>query len=138
MITIKRAQKKDYKSIHDLLKELDLLYPGQNFDNFWVAANGSSIIGTVSLQEHENYTFLDSLGIQPEFQNHGIARLLLNRVLELPQKDIYLYTIIPDFFRKFGFKNTPSLPNLPTKDQYECEYCHPDKCVCMVKYTHAT
>ncbi|MFH1683364.1 MAG: GNAT family N-acetyltransferase [Candidatus Margulisiibacteriota bacterium] len=153
-LNIRPALDKDHEKIKKLLKDLDLYYSGLKFKDFWAAEDNGKIVGIVQLEEFENFLFLGSLGVAPDQQKHGIAKALLYKILENHKKDVYLYTIIPDFFKKFGFQlTTPNselitpnsklitpnseliTPNsLPTKSRYECEYCHSDQCVTMVRH----
>lgn len=138
MLKIKQANKKDNEQILEILKKLDLYYSDLSLNNFWVAEKDKKIIGCVQLREYDDFLFLGSLGVSEQDQKHGIARALMDEILSKAPKNIYLYTIIPEFFKKFGFKTTKELPaNLPSRNQYECEACHSDRCVTMVK-AHAS
>lgn len=132
MLNIRPATEKDYDQILKILKELDLFYPALVLKGFWVAEEDKKIISTVQLEEHPDFVYLGSLAVIPECRKKKIATALLNESLKDIRKNIYLYTIIPEFFKKFGFQVTSSPPTtLPSKIRYECEYCHPEKCVCM-------
>lgn len=137
MLSIRPARRSELKAIKKILDDLDLSYPTLAMEGFWAAQREGRIIGTLQLAEYKDFTFLGSLAVVREEQNKGVAKELLKRVLKDRPKNIYLYTIIPGFFKKFGFKITPPLPDLPSKNRYQCEYCHSEKCVCMVKYPDA-
>jgi N-acetylglutamate synthase-like GNAT family acetyltransferase len=137
MLKIHAAGKEDSKEITGILKKLDLFYPSLSLTDFWVAEKDQKIIGTIQLRKYKDFFFLSALGVLEKERNQGIARALMNEALSSADKNIYLYTIIPEFFKKFGFQITSPIPGLPQKNQYECEYCHPEKCVCMVKRPHA-
>lgn len=131
--------KGDEKPILKILKGLDLFYPALSLKDFQVAEKDGKVVACVQLEEHDNFKFLGSLAVAKELQGQGIGNALMRESLKAQKKNTYLYTIIPGFFKKFGF-NVPDThpPNLPSKDQYGCGYCHPEKCVCMVKYAHAS
>jgi len=132
VLTIRLATEKDDEQILKILKELDLFFPTLELKGFWVAAEDQQIIGVVQLEEHPDFVYLGSLAVIPEQRKKNVATTMLKQSLKNISKDIYLYTIIPKFFEKFGFQATSSPPTtLPSKLRYECEYCHPDKCVCM-------
>ena len=139
-VNIRPAQNEDYPRVKKLLEELDLYYADLTFKDFWVAESKGQIVGTVQLEEFKDFLFLGSLGVAADRQKHGIAEALLDQILQNHKNDVYLYSIIPEFFKKFGFElTTPNseliTPNsLPTKEHYECEYCHPDQCVTMVRH----
>ena len=133
MFTIRKAVLPDHPGIIRLLKELDLYYADLILLDFWIAEELNNIIGTVQLANHKDFFFLGSLGVAPPYQKKGIGTALLKETIKNARKDIYLYTIIPEYFRKFGFQVTAPSPDLPSKDRYECADCHLEKCVCMVK-----
>lgn len=134
MINIRKATEKDNPQILKLLKELDLYYEGLKLKNFWVAEEEEKIIGTVQLEEIGDFIFLGSLGVDPKEQHKGTASQLLNISTKDIEKPIYLYTIIPKFFEKHGFEIAKTIDGLPSKARYECESCHSEQCVTMVKY----
>lgn len=133
LLKIRPAQKKEHKEILSILKILDLYYPSQSLENFWVVEKDRKIVAVVQLNEYKDFFFLNSLGVIKNQRRKGIASSLLKEILKNIEKKVYLYTIQPEFFKKFGFKITPPPPNLPSKDAFECEYCTPEKCVCMLK-----
>ncbi|MBU0686237.1 MAG: GNAT family N-acetyltransferase [Candidatus Margulisbacteria bacterium] len=133
---IERAQEKDKAQIVKILEELDLLATHQAFGGFWVAKKDGKVVGTARLKEYDNFFFLSSVGVRPGYQKHGIASQLIKELFTKAAKDIYLYTIIPDFFKKLGFKPVSPPAFLPPKDPVECQECIPEKCTCMVKSKH--
>lgn len=130
---IRNAKKTDLPQIKSILKSVDEDITAQSWDNFRVAEKSGVVVGVVKLDEYKDYYFLSSLALKPSEQNQGIASFLMAQSLAQIKKDVYIYTIIPEFFRRFGFVETPPLPFLPKKDQMECARCHPELCVCMVK-----
>ncbi|MFA6549179.1 MAG: GNAT family N-acetyltransferase [Candidatus Margulisiibacteriota bacterium] len=133
MLIIRPAAKKDWATIKKILQELDLYYAALTFDAFFVAENENGIIGTAQFRNFNGFNFLSSLAVVPNEQKKGIASAFIKEFISSSALPIYLYTILPAFFEKFGFKITQPIPALPSKDLYECEDCHLDKCVCMAK-----
>ncbi|OGC08694.1 hypothetical protein A2230_05745 [candidate division WOR-1 bacterium RIFOXYA2_FULL_36_21] len=127
------AIKKDYQTIITILKDVDEDYKDQTLDNFYVAEEKGQIAGVVKLKNYDNFFFLSSLAVSQNHQKRGIASFILKELIKKSDKSIYLYTIIPEFFKKFGFKITKQKSFLPSKNSLECENCFPGKCVCMVK-----
>jgi len=135
-IKIAFSQDSETNVILSLLKEIDLYYPKVKFKNFWLAKDKNKYVGLVQFTEYPEYFFLSSLGIIKSHRKKGIAALLIDNLLKIAnkkKKKTYLYTVIPDFFKKFGFKIINPQDSLPSKDPYECNYCSPEKCICMVK-----
>lgn len=133
MLIIRRFKQGDEQEVLSLLKELDLIYPRQSPDDFWVAEDEGDIVGVVRLENHTDFHFLSSVGVAERCQKRGIASALLNHLFEVVNRDIYLYTVIPKFFEKFGFETVPFFDRLPPREIFGCENCTPGACVCMKK-----
>lgn len=136
MLNIRKALPQDHLKIKEILERLDMTYPDVVFDQFWVAETDGKVVGCVDLQEYKDFIFLASFGIDSSYQKKGHAREFLQKIFAQASKDIYLYTIIPDFFKKYGFAPCPltlAPKDLPPK-RFECQFCYPEKCVCMVKH----
>ncbi len=137
MIAVRPAKKNDKDELLKILKEADLYYPSIPLANFFVAEESGRIEGIVQFKEYDDYFFLSSLGVDAAFQGRGVAKALVEKMFESASvkkdKKIYLFTTIPDFFARFGFKHAPNAKNLPPKDLYQCEECFPEKCAPMVK-----
>jgi len=130
---IRKATITDKQAIIEVLAEADLHYPGETFDNFWVAEDEKKVIGIARLEKVNKFYFLTSLGVRTDLQHKGVASAILKELIKNADNNIYLYTIIPEFFQKFGFKITETPSFLPPKAIYGCEECFPEKCYCMVK-----
>jgi len=133
MLNIRLFTLKDLPAIKKILAEADLLYPKIEYRDFWVAEQENKVVGALQLENGPNYFFLSSLGILRQYQKQGIAsKMLLTAIDNCPQ-DVYLYTIIPHFFEKNGFKVTPTPSFIPPRTGFDCVNCEREKCVCMVK-----
>jgi len=137
MLKIRIAQAADEQELLRVLEELDFLYSSLSLDHFWVAEKNGAIVGTLRLEEYQDFYFLSCLGVIEKERKHGIAEALLEVTLKNLQKKVYLYTILPAFFEKYGFEETVPLSSLPSKENLGCPECLSEKCVCMVKYPHA-
>lgn len=129
----RRAKEEDKKELLEIIKELDLSYPGQDILSFWVLLDKKNIVSIASLEDFKDFAFISSVGTIPSMQNKGFSKILLSKIMETIKKDIYLYTIIPDFFKKLGFAVIEKDRELPSKKTFLCKECEPDKCACMVK-----
>jgi len=131
---IRKAKEEDYPEIIKLISEIDETYPGFEPNSFWVAED-NGLVGTVRLIDYPDFVFLESLAVKKDQHGQGIARKILDQALKPIKKDIYLHTIIPELFKKFGFEPiTPTPSFLPGKTRYECQFCEPSRCTTMVRY----
>lgn len=133
MLIIRQATKKDTPKILNILKETDLLYPNYKPDSLWVAEMEGKIVGVVRVEEQAGFALIESLGVLPQYQKQGIASQLLAESTKNMVKDLYLYTIIPEYFKKLRFKPVDPPSFIPARKRYDCEECHPKQCVCMVR-----
>mgnify|MGYP001473359970 CR=1 FL=1 len=132
-LSVRAARPADLKTIIEILDQSDLRYSHETLNGFQLAEKDGLIAGIVRLDEQQDFIFLTSLGVRPEFQKQGIATALLEQLFKSIKKPIYLYTIIPDFFSRLGFVPSPVPPSLPPKKIFGCDECFPDRCCCMVK-----
>jgi len=133
MLEIRKAKISDQPAILQILEELDLASPLQKLDDFWLAEVGNEIAGIARLEDCGEYLFLSCVGVKTKHQNQGIASRLLEPLLINTKHKIYLYTTIPDFFKRFGFKAASPSFRLPSKENFRCQECFPEKCQTMVK-----
>ena len=133
MINIRKAVPADRDAVFRILREQDLDYSRLTFDNFWVAEEKGTIVSVARLEEFMDFFFLSSVGTAKDKQGGGAATRLLDHILKDCAKDIYLYTLIPGFFKGLGFEVSPILCGLPAREVFDCEDCHPQDCICMKK-----
>ncbi len=132
MIRVRQARDADKNTIREIIEQLDLAYPTQTLDHFWVAEENKQVAGIADLWEFRNFYFLSSLGVAENRQHQGIATKLLNKLLAGRRKDVYLFTVRPGFFARFGFQAVSEPPKgLPPRTIFACGRCRPELCVCM-------
>lgn len=99
--------------------DCDNIYPGQ----FIVARQGDEIAGFARIKTHDDCIELSTLGVLLPFRGCGTGRQLIRQLLKTtPAKKIYLVTVIPDYFRKSGFRVSNEIPvSLKTKKE-DCKF----------------
>ncbi len=130
---IRGARPSDRPDILRLAESLDLDYPGWENDRFWVAEDGSAIMGIVALKRRADCLELVSLGVDPSARGQGVGRKLVRALLDATPSAVYLATIIPEFFGPVGFIRASFAPPGLAKDPSWCEECRKDRCVIMVR-----
>jgi N-acetylglutamate synthase-like GNAT family acetyltransferase len=133
MAKIRLAQREDEPLIRELEKRLELEVAKLSATETWVIEEEGKIIGLAKLTDLGEAYFLSSVGVVPERRGEGLAKQLLQAVLVDREKDVYLYTIIPDFYYPFGFEISGILPFLPPRDLFSCHSWQPESCLCMVR-----
>ncbi len=133
---IRKALISDIKTIHKLVNEfarkgemlprsLNELY--ENLRDFYVAEENSEIKGMCALHIlWEDLAEIRSLAVKSEHQKKGIGSMLVKRSLQeakrLGIKRVFVLTYLPEFFRRFGFKEIDK-SKLPQKIWGDCIKC---------------
>jgi len=131
MMNIRKATDSDQAAVFQILRELELEYPTLTPDHFWVADLDGEVVAVARLEEFEAFCFLSAMGTAKDRQGRGIAAKLLEDMLHQCKKEVYLYTVIPGFFRKFGFEPVMPGDGLPARESFNCAECDPENCVSM-------
>jgi N-acetylglutamate synthase-like GNAT family acetyltransferase len=117
-----------------MTRALELDYPAMDLSCFWVAELSGAIVGVAELKDLETCSLLSCVGVREELQGQGMGRQLVDRVVREALHPLYLYTLVPGFFRKAGFRDATSLPpDLPPRAFYGCVGCDPSRCLCLMR-----
>jgi|GEM_PF-306554 N-acetylglutamate synthase-like GNAT family acetyltransferase len=133
VVKIRLARPEEQPLIAYLEKRLELEVPCLEVNETWLLEVGEEPTGLARITDLGSAFFLSSVGIVPEKRGQGLARKLLETILEGREKDIYLYTIIPEFFFRFGFETTSPASFLPPRTLFSCHLCEPERCFCLVR-----
>ncbi len=133
-LRIRKARPEDHAAILRLVAALELNYPTMELSCFWLAESDGVLIAVAELKDFETCSLLSCVGVRKELQGRGIGRALIDRVVHEALFPVYLYSMIPGFFRKSGFLNANSLPpDLPPRSIYGCSSCDPSLCLCLMR-----
>jgi N-acetylglutamate synthase-like GNAT family acetyltransferase len=133
-LQIRKACEADRPAILELLSALELAYPAMDLPCFWVVESASEVIATAELKNLRTCSLLSCVGVREDLQGNGIGQALVERVVLETHLPVYLYTLVPGFFRKVGFHEAGTLPvDLPPRSVYGCVGCDPSICLCMVR-----
>lgn len=108
---IKKAKKNDIEEIKPYLEEFHL--DSENLDDrfFYIYKKRDILKGFGRYKNYGSYCEIASIGVLKEFRNQGIGTKLVNKLLKIiPSKEIWLTTIIPEYFIKFGFEKDNDIP----------------------------
>lgn len=130
---IRKARNKEFPQIVALAKKYSLDYPGMDKDDFLVAEEKRRIIGICGIKKHGDWGELCSLGVDEDYRKRGVGGRLVSRVIKEVRSDIFLATLIPEFFVKFGFEKAAYIPSFMVKDSEWCQGCQQELCTVMVR-----
>jgi len=134
---IRKAKINDAKAIHNLINQhaaTGVMLPrsmSEIYDNirdFFVVEVDGQIKGCVALHiSWEDLAEVKSLAVDESEKGKGWGKKLVNESMkeakDLQIKRIFALTLIPDFFKKLGFKSI-SKKKLPQKIWGECINCY--------------
>ncbi len=130
---IRKARKNDFPDILRIARKYNLNYLGMESDDYWVAAEGKAILGICGLRKNPGCQELCSLGVEEVMRGRGLGKRLVQRLLSDVRGEIYLATVIPEFFGRLGFEATPHRPPSMVKTEEWCAGCTPELCTVMVR-----
>jgi len=133
-LCIRKAAARDSAAILALVHSLELAYPAMDLSCFWVWEKDGEIVAAAELKDLSTCSLLSCVGVREELQGRGMGRSLVDRVAREARFPVYLYTLVPEFFRKAGFRDAESQPpDLPPRSIYGCLGCDPSQCRCMMR-----
>jgi len=133
-MAVRKIRPQDLASAVGLARRLGLEYPGLETDAIWVAEEDGRTVGLVALKGHADCLELCALGVDPAYRGRGIAKALIEALLVEAPGDVYLATIIPEFFEGCGFHiiKTGVPATFPAKRRTAwCEGCPQERCRVM-------
>lgn len=130
---IRRAEGTERADVRRLAAKFDLDYEGMDKDDFWVAVEGAEVVGICGLTKHLDCLELRSLAVDDRFRKQGMGGRLVAALFQEARRDVYLTTVIPDYFARLGFETVEAAPMSMIKPLSWCEGCRRDLCRIMVK-----
>jgi N-acetylglutamate synthase-like GNAT family acetyltransferase len=130
-MTISEALPEDGPALLRLAGSLGLDYNGMEADRFWIAKTEGRLAGIVGLKRHADCRELVALGVDPAFRSRGLGRTLIEALMAGAEGDVYLATIIPEFFERCGFRKVQDAPAGMAKNPAWCEGCPKERCTIM-------
>ncbi|GAB4424941.1 MAG: hypothetical protein Kow002_14470 [Anaerolineales bacterium] len=106
-IALRPAEKADFPAIKTMIRAARINPTGLDWRRFTVAVSGSDLIGCIQLKPVPgDLTELASLVVRPESRHQGVARMLIEHVLVVGPRPLYLTcrSGLGSFYEKFGFR----------------------------------
>jgi len=133
-IEIRKALKKDAKSIVNLAKETNMMTPRFRASECIIAIRGENLIGIARMKTFKKQKAheLCSVTVKDGWRDSGIGTMLVNKAMKLAKYDVYLHTLNPEFYIKIGFRETKDRPGIIIKNGAWCHGCDKKACTPMV------
>ena len=107
---ISAALESDMPEIERLARSFDLDCEDFSHKQFIVVKKNEAITGFGRLRTYTGCTELATVGVIPALRKTGVAALIINELIRTGPNEIFLTCVIPDFFKKFGFKPVKDYP----------------------------
>ena len=108
MISIRAAREEESAQIRDLIHVVGINPLGLDWKRFVVAVNErDEMIGCGQIKPHgQDVLELASIAVYPEHQGKGVARAIIEHLLEDSPRPLYLMcqSSLGTFYEKFGFQ----------------------------------
>jgi L-amino acid N-acyltransferase YncA len=140
-VTILPAKPGDAPAILHLITSLNLPPEGLRdaMEYFWIAREGTDVVGTVGLEVYADLALLRSLAVAPERQGTGLGGALTDTALsyltERQFRTVYLLTTTAEsFFARYDFRTIPR-SEVPAEVQQSLEFqsACPETATCMAR-----
>ena len=108
-ITLRPATEAEASSIKDLIHRVEINPMGLDWRRFVVAVDGSGkMLGCGQLKPHGSEVIeLASIAVESEFRHQGIARMIIEHLIEQGPRPLYLTcrSRLGVFYEKWGFRS---------------------------------
>ncbi len=133
---LRKASAADMPEINSISLKYDLDSNDMSFEQFTVAEEKGKIIGFGRLLPHAGCVELGTIGVVEEHRRKGVAKKIIGMLIETAKetgyKNIYLTTLIPSYFKRFGFKTLEEAPpDCMIRKKEWCEGCTKVGCTVM-------
>jgi N-acetylglutamate synthase-like GNAT family acetyltransferase len=136
MLISRKARPSDVGAIGSICDALDFDDLSESLAGVYVLEGESGLLGLLRIGRYGDVCYLSEVGIIPNRRHEGLGSRLLDDVLKGIDWYVYLYTVIPDYFDRFGFEVVAPPTSIPTRAEIDCEGCEISKCRCMVRKTN--
>lgn len=111
-IFVRPALKSDLEKIKPYVEEYGL--DGENLDHqqFYVAEVDCELAGFGRLKCYGEVYELATIGVLEHFRGNGVGRKIIEKLMyAVPSEEIWITTIIPEYFEQFGFVENDNIPD---------------------------
>jgi len=110
-MVFKQPDKNEFEQVKQLVEEFWLFNENMQPKQFSILSDKGRVIAFGRLIEHSEATELCTMGVAKEFQKKGLGEKMVEHLIRMAKRDVYLVTILPGFFAKSGFKVVQDYPD---------------------------
>lgn len=119
---LRKATQTDIEKIKPYIEEFKLDSEDLDYEKFYIFECNGVIAGFGRYKNYGTCYEIATIGVLKKYRTKGIGRIIINQLLKaIPSDEVWLTTVIPDYFREFGFKESKNIPDaLLLKTQSIC------------------
>lgn len=112
-VVIVKADNTHLADIESLASKMELDQVDLKSEQFLVARDGNQTVGIGRLRtyEGESWVELATVGVLRPYRSKGVAKNIIQALLNSTDRDVYVTTVIPDFFSALGFERIHPYPS---------------------------
>lgn len=127
-VYVEKCKEEQFDIVKNYITQMQLDNRNLVYKDFVVALLQNKIVGFGRLRIYKNCAEISSIGVIENCRRKGIGKKIIFSLINIfyqknkfNRKNLYVVTIIPDYFLKFGFIATND--NLCEEIQEKLEYC---------------
>jgi N-acetylglutamate synthase-like GNAT family acetyltransferase len=102
-MVFKQPDEKEFEQVKKLVEDFWLDNANMQTEQFKVLSDKGKVFAFGRLREHADATELCTMGVAKEFQKNGLGEKMVKHLQSIAKRDVYLVTVLPEFFKKQGF-----------------------------------
>ena len=114
----KQPNEKEFEQVKQLIEDFWLDNEDMKPEQFKVLLDSGKLIAFGRLREHNEATELCTLGVAKDYRCKGYGKEMVKHLINWTKRDVYVVTVIPEFFSKLGFSFIGKYP-LPIQKKLE-------------------
>jgi N-acetylglutamate synthase-like GNAT family acetyltransferase len=119
-VTTRQPDDREFEEIKKLVGEFWLDNRNMLKKQFRIVLYKGKLAGFGRIRENDDATELCSLGVIKELRLKGLGKAMVKALVATVKTEIYLVTVIPEFFSKAGFKETKKYPESIKRKERLC------------------
>ena len=117
----------DSKSLINFYNENDIEiseehgYFGINLKSFAMIDKNEQIVGAITVSNYHSKKFIEAIAVRKDSRGKGYGNILLNKVIEELNRDVYVISKEHNFYIKNGFEFIEDLEYMISDNCQNCE-----------------
>ncbi len=108
---LRKGFESDLKKIKPYADKFNLDSEGMEANKLYIAERNGNLAGFGRYKNYRNIYEISTVGILENFRGQSAGKIIVNKLIDSAfLEEIWLTTVIPDYFKKFGFEINNNIP----------------------------